>query len=145
MVDPDHDWLSREWLELHVIVNIAHGRAAEDWPISTTPLLPRFRALKDPIDSRNLKVLPGTPGNPNANFMSRASLSNLCTFAYAGVRRDDPSWAWLRDFCLRWNEVRSGSSLALNGLGATRKRGRAPTKREQTCAKMLRDIKEHGC
>jgi hypothetical protein len=101
MVDPDHDWLSREWLELHVMVNIAHGRAAEDWPISTTPLLPRFRALKDAIDSRNLKVLPGTPGNPNANFMSRASLSNLCTFAYAGVRRDDPSSACLRDFLER--------------------------------------------
>jgi hypothetical protein len=88
--------------------------------------------------------LPGTPGNPNANFMSRVSLSDLWAFAYADVRRDDRSWAWLRDFCLRWNEVRNRPPPALNDRRAPRKRGRTPTKREQTCAKMLRDIEEHG-
>ena len=105
-MDTERDWLSRERLELQVLINLAHGRAALSSPIDTEPLLPRLRALKDAIDSGELDALPGTAGNPNANRMSRVKLSDLWAFASADTRREDLSWDWLRSFCRDWTQVR---------------------------------------
>ena len=88
-MDKEQDWLSRERLELYVIVNLAHGRDAQTFPINTQPELPRFRVLKDAIDSGELSALPGTRGNPNADAMSRVGFSNLWTFAAAAARREE--------------------------------------------------------
>jgi hypothetical protein len=112
----NRDWLSRERLELHVIINLAHGRDPRTSPISTEPLLPRLRALKDAIDSGELDALPRMAGNPNANLMSRVKLSDLWAFANADARREDLSWDWLRTFCWDWSQVRGKPLPDVGGL-----------------------------
>ena len=112
-MDNERDWLFREQLELHAIINLAHGRAANFTRIDTEPLLPRFRALKDAIDNGELNASPAIAGNASANLMSRVKLSDLRAFASADGRRDDPSWDWLRRFCQDWSQARGKRLLDL--------------------------------
>ena len=97
-MDKEQDWLSRERLELYVIVNLAHGRDAQTFPINTQPELPRFRVLKDAIDSGELSALPGTRGNPNADAMSRVGRPVV------------------RSFCQDWSQARGKPLLGLDSL-----------------------------
>ncbi len=109
-----HTWLQRDRLELYILVNLAHSRKAQKLPIDEEPLLPRFRALKDVIDGGKLSALPGTAGNPNADFMSRVALSDLWDFL--SQQPEHEAWNWAGAFCREWAQVRgvvlSDSDLA---------------------------------
>jgi hypothetical protein len=97
------EYLHRPILELYIILNIAHGRPALDWPYGGPDaelIHLRHSELKAAIGNG---VLAADIVDDKVDRMARIRFTSLNDFATARARKKPKRWQWLTDFCSRWS------------------------------------------